>query len=118
MTTKPALTSTNLLELDWAKLGRELCAALGLDNKTAAFPLPATQQIGSWSANSVPAILTIQSEKRDFRAVVAELVARLRQPFILLAPSAVHLDASCQELLATVGAAFYGLDSHLHLTPS
>lgn len=102
--------------LDLPKFRRALGQAVALAPKTAEFPLAATGQIGSWSANAVPAILTIQSEPREFRLVVAELVARLRRPFILLAPTNQHLTAVCQELLANGGAEFYSLESSVTLT--
>jgi len=106
---------TAIWELNRPLLSRVLSNDLGFEHKTAEFPLPATAQIGSWSADVVPAILTIQSDAREFRAVVAELVARLRQPFILLAPISTHLSAPCQELLGNVGAGFFALDSHVLL---
>ena len=49
------------LQLDTAGLGRALSHALGLARKMAEFPLPATVQIGSWSADAVPAILQKQA---------------------------------------------------------
>src|SRR5580765_1183169 len=51
-----------LLQLDTAGLGRALSEALGLARRAAESPLPATRQIGCWSAEAVPAILTIQSD--------------------------------------------------------
>src|SRR5437763_15158303 len=57
-------------QLNRPKLGRALCQAFGFASKTAEFPLPATGQIGSWSAEAVPALLTIQSERREVRWVV------------------------------------------------
>jgi hypothetical protein len=49
---------------------------------------------------------------------VEALVARLRQPFILLAPTGQHLDAWCQELMAGVRAGFFGLDNHVRFGAS
>ena len=94
------------LEVSWSKLGRVLCEALALHGKPAALPPPNTIQIGAWSDDGVPAILTIQVCRPAFRRVVAELVARLQGPFILLAPTSDHFDAPCQELLAHARAAF------------
>jgi len=115
-----ALTNDDItpLEVNRPKLGRALCRALLLNSKPADLALPFTAQIGSWSADPVPAILTIQTDPELFRRVVADLVATLNQPFILLAPTATHLDAHCQQLLARVRAAFFALESHLILTPS
>src|ERR1051326_7765027 len=83
-----------ILEWNWARFSRALCRAFGLDAKFVELNLWQTCQIGSWSADAVPVMLTIQSERNEFRRVVAELVARLRRPFILLAPTSRHLDRS------------------------
>jgi len=101
------------LRLDLAAFGHSVSQALSLAPITAGFPLPATFQIGAWSADAVPAIPTIQSDARDFRLVVAELVARLRQPFILLGPTNKHFTGICQELLANVGAGYVALENHV-----
>ena len=102
-----------LWELSWPRLAHELCGALGLDVRPVELPLYNTRQIGSWSAAAVPAILTIQHDAGQFRQALEGLVARLRQPFILLAPTAQHLGATSQEMLAGVKAGFFGLDSHV-----
>ena len=105
-----------ILELNWPKLARALCKALGLAARSVDFTAPNTRQIGSWSADGVAVILTIQRDKRDFWAAVAELTARLRQKFILLAPTSDNFDAACQDLLAHAGAGFFALDSLVLLT--
>ncbi len=105
-----------LWRLDWREFTGSLSHALGLHPRTSEFPLPHTTQIGGWSTDSVPAILTIQNEADEFRSVLAELVARLRRPFILLSPTTAHLTATCQELLANAGAAFFPLHTHVILT--
>jgi hypothetical protein len=98
-------------ELSWPSLGRALCRALQLDARSGELPVCNTCQIGSWSADAVPAFLTIQTEPEDLRGVIAELVARLRHAFILLAPTATHLNATCRELLTHAKAGFFPLDS-------
>lgn len=96
----------------WSRFSRALCVALELNFKFADVGLFHTRQIGSWAVGAVPVILTIQHDAGQFHRVVEALVARLRQPFILLAPTAQHLGAAGQELLAGVNAGFFGLDSH------
>jgi hypothetical protein len=105
------------LELNWHKLGRALCQALGLDARKAEINLFHTQQIGSWSTDAVPAILTIQSQTHDLLFIVAQLAARLRQKFILLAPTSQLVDVNCKELLANHGAALFPLETTVILTP-
>src|SRR5437867_3935040 len=105
-----------LWRLDQAKLERALCKTFGLDSKVVNFDLHCTAQIGSWSADAVPVILTIQWNPHEFRAVIAELALRLEKPFILLAPTSAHLDAHCQELLNHAGAELFPLETHVTLT--
>ena len=111
------LADITALEVSWTKLGRALCQALGLDSKTAKLPLPGTRQIGCWSADAVPVILTIQWESQAFRSVIAELFARLGRPFILLGPTNAYMDANCDELLAHAKASFFALENIVILTP-
>lgn len=105
-----------LWSLSWTQLGRALCQALGLQSKRTDLYLPATCQIGAWSVGAVPVVLTFQSERVGFTFVIGQLVARLRQPFILLAPTSQHMDANVKELLANVGAGFFDLTSHVEFT--
>lgn len=106
------------LELNWPKLSRALAGVLNLETKAARFNLCATRQIGSWSAEAVPVILTIQNTPAAFRRIVLELAARMRQPFILWSPTAAQLDATSQELLGQVGAGFFSLEAHVSLNLS
>ncbi len=112
------LTPADLViwELSWTRLGRALCRALELDPRSDVLPVLNTRQIGSWSADAVPVFLTIQTEPEDLRGAIAELVARLQDRFILLAPTANHLNATCRELLSHAKAAFFPLDSTVHFT--
>jgi hypothetical protein len=103
------------LEVSWPKLGRALCQALGLHSRFRTLLPPNTVQFGAWSADAVPAVLTIQSCPCAFRRVVPELVAGLRRPFMLFAPTSNHLDAPCLEFLSGVRAAFFPLDSTVRL---
>jgi hypothetical protein len=105
------------LELSWPRLARALCRALALDNKFTKLDLQSTVQIGSWSADSIPVILTIQYDRLMFRSVIAELATTLNQPFILFAPTSRLLDAHAQQLLARPKAAFFPLDPNLTLNP-
>ena len=104
------------LELNWQKLGRAICKALDLVAKFACLAPPDTCQVGSWSADEVPLILTIQTDTEVFQRVIAELALRLRRPYILLAPTTTHIDAIAQELLADANAGFFPLDTTIRLT--
>jgi hypothetical protein len=104
------------LEVSWSKLGRALCQALGLHTRYRILQPPNTIQFGAWSADAVPAILTIQACPSALRRVVPELVAGLKRPFLLFAPTSNHFDAPCLEFLAGVRAALFPLDSTVLFT--
>ena len=104
------------LEVSRSRLGRALCQALGLDSRFRTLQPPNTIQFGAWSTDAVPAILTIQAYPCAFRRVVSELVAELRTPFMLFAPTSNHLDVPSLGYLTGVRAAFFPLDSTVLLT--
>ena len=104
-----------LWELNSPKLARAICKAFGFASKFEEFG-PNTFHIGTWSAEAVSAFLTIQWDEREFRLAVASLVARMKKPFILLAPTSEHLDATSQSYLTNAGAEFFSLENHLILT--
>ncbi len=104
--------------LNWPKLARALCRAFGLSSQFADLKLFNTCQIGAWSADAVPVILTIQSSISHLQSTISQLALRLRRPFILLAPTNGNLDAIAQEFLASASAAFFPLDTTVRLTES
>jgi hypothetical protein len=103
--------------LDPAILGNALCATFHLDPRPADLPIPATWQIGSWSPNLIPAILTIQYEADAFHRAVGELLAIIHKPIILFAPTAGLFGGTCSPMLDNFGAAFFALESHTILDP-
>jgi hypothetical protein len=107
-----------VLELNWARLGRALARAFECDARDAPCGPAKTRQIGSFSGAALPVVLTIQNERHEFRSAVAETVAALRRPFVLLAPTARLIDIRSQELLASCGAGFFDLQSNVMLMPS
>ena len=74
------------LELNWSKLGRALCGALQLRSKLAGLGIYNTKQIGCWSAEATPVVLTVLSSQGELFHTVSALVGRLGKPFILFAP--------------------------------
>jgi hypothetical protein len=109
-------TKERILQLDWSKLGSALCDAFDLNRRVMELPLPGTRQIGSWSMDAVPVVLTIQTDRIMFRYVICELAVRLRAPYILLGPTSSHMDAGCHELLSNSHAGFFPLSSYVLLT--
>jgi hypothetical protein len=105
-----------LLEFNRAKFGREVCRAFGCEPKRPPVLLPPTWEAGVFAGLSV--FLTMQYDAAGFQQGVGELTARLRQPFILLAPTGRFLGAESKALLATARAGFFDLETHLVLTPA
>ncbi len=103
------------LELNWSKLGRAVAKAFGCDAKECALGLMATKQIAAFANAALPVVLTIQHDAEEFRGVVAQLAARLRGRFILLAPTRRWFDAGTQEMLAHANAGVFDLESYLTL---
>lgn len=107
-----------LWEFDWARFSAVLRRTFELDRVEQDFGLPRTGQIGTWSADAVPVILTIQSDRPEFREVVAHLAAGVGRPFILLAPTSRFVDVTSLQLLRFARAAVFGLDTQVTLLPS
>jgi hypothetical protein len=105
------------LFLDLKHLARVLCPTYGLNPTPLDFDFDRTSQIGSWSADAVPVFLTVQFDRNAFHRVVAQLIGRLHQPLIILAPTAGHLDGVTREIMSNFGAAFFSLESTTILDP-
>ena len=105
------------LELDEERLGSAIARAFDLPWKGKQMrSIPNTWQIAELS--SLPIILTVQQETEAFRGVVAELAAKRRTPFVLLAPTRQHMDADTEELLVPCRAGFFDLETQLTLLES
>jgi len=105
------------LELSWSKLGRAIAKAFELNSELVDLPVPMTRQVGAWSADAVPVILTIQTEPYHFLFAVGQLAARLRQKFILHTPTIRLVDVRSKEILANHGAELFALDATVIPTP-
>src|SRR5437667_7872949 len=103
--------------MSWSKLGRAIAKAFELNFKLVELPIPMTRQVGAWSADAVPVILTIQTEPHNFLFAVGQLAARLGQKFILLTPTTRLVDVRCKEILANHGAELFALDATVIPTP-
>jgi hypothetical protein len=112
-----ALTPADLEQwsLNWPKLGRALSKALNLNSRFTDLKLLNTFQIGVWSADAVPVIFTIQSERSQLSTIISQLTSRLRRSYILFAPTTENLDATSQEFLANSGAEFFSLENTVRL---
>ena len=106
------------LRINRARLGRAICRALDCPSKPVDLGIENTTQIGSWSADAVPIILTLEGAPVPFRNVIADLVASLGVAFILISPTADQLDARGQQHLLRVKAGLFALETIFTLTPS
>lgn len=104
-----------LFELNTAKLGRSVARAFGCDAKETDMGLPGTWQVGAFSGASLPVVLSIQHNAGDFRNTVAQLVCKLRERFVLLAPTSRYADCISLGMLTGVKAGFFDLESNLNL---
>ena len=104
--------------LNWPKFARVLCRTLSLNSRFTDLKLFNTFQIGTWSADAVPVILTIQSSISHLQSAICQLSTRLRRAYILFSPTTENLNATSQEFLASAGAGFFALESTVRLTDS
>lgn len=105
-----------VLTLSWPRFGRALARAFGFDTRERELGISRTRQIGAFGSAAIPVVLTIQHGPRAFLDTVTQLLARLRERFILLAPTNAFIDATTQERLVGASALFCDLESNTVLT--
>jgi len=105
-----------VLELNPRKLGRAIANALGCDAKEVDLGLPQTWQVASFSGAAMPVILIIQGDHREFRSALGQVVGRLREHFVVLAPTGRFHDAHTHALLKGAKAGFFDLESLVTIT--
>lgn len=106
-----------LWELNEGKLGRELAKALDIDSRTTNLGIDGVLQIGAFGRAALPVVLVIRGERDELRAAIVELVARLKERFILLTPTNRQWDGRSKELLATAKAGLFELESLISIDP-
>jgi hypothetical protein len=106
-----------LWELNEEKLGRELAKALDIDTRTRPLDIPGVMQIGAFGRAALPVVLVIRGEQEELRGAVVELVARLKERFIVLTPTSRRWDFRVKELLASAKAGLFELESLMTLDP-
>lgn len=107
-----------LLELNLTKLGREVAKAFGAAAGETRLPVRGAVQVGAYGAAALPLVLVIADSEDDFRRAVAELVARLQERFLVVAPSNRFFKANAKELMRKAKAGLFALESELNLLPS
>jgi hypothetical protein len=101
------------MAVNWTRLAFALCKALDCTPRLVDLGPFQTKQLGSWSTKALPLILTIQTDPHAFAAATAQLVADLKSPFILLAPTTINVTARAISTLKSVRAVFFDLHSHI-----
>lgn len=107
-----------LWELNWTKLSRAVARAFDCEWKESELASSGARQIGTFGGVGLPVILCIAHERMEFRGIVAELAARMRDGFVLFAPTTAFVDLHSKELLSHARAAFFDLASHVILWPN
>ncbi|MCE5322414.1 hypothetical protein LLG46_03745 [bacterium] len=115
MCEKTRITKAEIIvyELDHPALYKALAKPLALDIQIADIPhMRWTTQIGFYTqcrGFRLPVFLTIQTVPNDFRNVVLYLLAKYREPFILMAPTHSLCKPDSRELLDNRHAVFLAL---------
>lgn len=111
--TRIAKADIIVYELDRLALYKDVAKALTLDIQIADIShMRWTTQIGFYTqcrGFRLPVFLTIQTESNNFRNVVLYLLAKYREPFILMAPTHSLCKPDSRELLDNRQAVFLAL---------
>ncbi len=101
--------------LHFEKLGRAVARAFGCEPREADLGLPLTRQIGLFAGN-VPVVFTIRPHPAAIHQLLAQLVALLKERFIVLVPTGQCYDGPVQALLKGNKVGFFDLETNLVLT--
>jgi hypothetical protein len=107
-----------LLELNWSRLGRAIATAFECEPKESDLGLYNVRQVGAFGGAALPIVLSIQHEPEHFLYALGQVALRLREGFVVLAPTGRFYDARAQELLGNAKAGFFDLESHLSVLGS
>ena len=100
-------------QLNLRSLGKAVARDFGFAPILEEMGLNRTIQIALHGIECLPIILTIQPNQESFRNLACQLVARLPEGFILLAPTRRFLDDHSLMLLEQANAKFFDLESNL-----
>jgi hypothetical protein len=105
-------------EVNRERMGRAIAKALGCEPKLTDFVPPHILQIASFGPTSLPVMLVMARDRGEFYAAVVEMVARLGEHFVVLAPTRRFFNAKVQELLNGAHAGFFDLEAHVRIAQS
>jgi hypothetical protein len=103
-------------QLSWTALIRSLRKCLQLAPSPLDVHVDRTLQIGFWSEEAIPVLVTINPESHLLQSAIAQLGLRLPPPFILFGPTKRLLTTRCLELLKHARAGYFALSSTVRLT--
>lgn len=112
-----ALGEVEIWELDWKRLARAVARAFDCDPQAGECLVAGTVEVALFGG-VVPVVLTIQQDGEDFRNAVAQIIAKFRERFVLLAPTARFHAPGTHALLRNVNAGFFDLESEVTVLPN
>ncbi|MGZ4963043.1 MAG: hypothetical protein ACXWDN_05930 [Limisphaerales bacterium] len=102
-------------ELKVNRLGQAVMAALGGQGQCGAAGVAGMWELGTVAGSNVPVILCLHERADEFCGAVAEIVGRLRDRFLLVAPTNRFFNIATRDLLKNVSAEFVDLETHFAL---
>jgi hypothetical protein len=118
LTTKQTL----IYRLKQTAINGAICAALGIEHRESKLDgLPHTWRLGDFiptAGMDFPVVLTMQDSKDALVEVVRSLCLSTLKPFVLIAPTRLHLSPAVETLLAQRNSPFIALNEELHLGDS
>jgi hypothetical protein len=107
-----------LWKVNLEKFARAVGRAFGIQSRVTRLSPSQTFQVGTWSTEAIPIILTISSTEEELQLAAASLSASLRERFILLVPTLRHVGVGTRQALSAARAGLFALDAVLALTAS
>ena len=104
-------------EMDFRRLGRSVAQALHCEGCEEDLGVKCAWLIGRCSGAGLPVVLVLPGSTIEFREALTQVFVRLREQFIVLAPTGRFMDATCHALLKSAKAGFFDLESLLRLEP-
>lgn len=103
---------------DWTRLRDRVCEAFDLKRKPASFAVPRVWQVGSYGGGALAVVLVVRPDRTASNEAMAQLVARLKGRFVVLAPTLRHDDIESRDLLGRVNSGLVDLESNVGVLPS
>lgn len=100
-------------EVNLPRLGRAVAKAWELDAKEASLGISGARQIASFGASALPVVLVVCGRREQFHGTVVELVARLRERFVVLTPTSRWWDVQSKEALEGAKAGVFDMETQM-----